>query len=74
MTARDRIRWGILGTANIALKAFIPGAIASRNGVVTAIASRDMARAAKAAATLGIPRALWLLRGAAGGSGSRRHL
>ncbi|HWE64422.1 MAG TPA: Gfo/Idh/MocA family oxidoreductase, partial [Chloroflexota bacterium] len=53
----DRIRWGILSTANIGLKAFIPGVAASRNGVVAAIASRDSSRAQEAAARLGIPRA-----------------
>jgi predicted dehydrogenase len=53
----DRIRWGILSTANIGLNRFIPGAAASSNGVVAAIASRDSARAQAAAARLGIPRA-----------------
>lgn len=52
----ERIRWGILSTANIGVKRFIPGANASRNGVVTAIASRDRARAREVAARLGIPR------------------
>ena len=51
-----RIRWGILSTANIAVKRFIPGAQASRNGVVAAIASRDGARASEVAARLGIAR------------------
>jgi predicted dehydrogenase len=53
----ERIRWGILSTANIGLKRFIPGAQASDNGVVAAIASRDGARARDTAARLGIPRA-----------------
>jgi predicted dehydrogenase len=52
----ERIRWGILSTANIGVKRFIPGANASRNGVVTAIASRDRTRAHDVAARLGIPR------------------
>ncbi|BDE08029.1 deoxyfructose oxidoreductase [Vulcanimicrobium alpinum] len=52
-----RIRWGVLSTANIGLKRFIPGAAASRNGVVTAIASRDAARARDAATRLGIAHA-----------------
>jgi predicted dehydrogenase len=47
-----------LSTANIGLKCFIPGVIASRNGVVAAIASRDPARAAQAAARFGIPSVL----------------
>jgi predicted dehydrogenase len=53
----ERIRWGILSTANIGLKRFIPGAIASRNGTVLAIASRDAMRAHDAAERLGISRA-----------------
>jgi predicted dehydrogenase len=56
MTRQGRIRWGILSTANIGRKRFIPGAMASRNGEVTAIASRDLERAKQAAASLGIPR------------------
>lgn len=56
MSTSGRIRWGILSTARIGLTRFIPGAAKSRNGVVHAIASRDGARAAAAAAELGIPR------------------
>jgi xylose dehydrogenase (NAD/NADP) len=56
MAGRDRIRWGILSTANIGRKSFIPGAIASSNGAVTAIGSRDLARATQTASSLGIPR------------------
>ncbi len=52
-----QIRWGILSTANIGLKRFIPGAMASHNGSVTAIASRDGARAREAAERLGIATA-----------------
>ena len=52
----ERVRWGILSTANIALKRFIPGAAGSHNGTVTAIASRDGARAKAAAERLGIAR------------------
>jgi len=53
----ERIRWGILSTANIGIKRFIPGAQGSRNGIVEAIASRDGARAREVAARLGIARA-----------------
>ncbi|MGH2391377.1 MAG: Gfo/Idh/MocA family protein [Chloroflexota bacterium] len=56
MTTTSPVRWGILSTARIGLHRFIPGAMASTNGVVSAIASRDRDRAAQAAATLGIPR------------------
>ncbi|MGA8206780.1 MAG: Gfo/Idh/MocA family oxidoreductase [Candidatus Dormiibacterota bacterium] len=52
-----QIRWGILSTANIAVKRFIPGAARSRNGVVAAIASRDLRRARDVAESLAIPRA-----------------
>ena len=55
MTAQ--IRWGILSTANIGVKRFIPGATNSRNGVVTAIASRDLRRAREVADRLAIPTA-----------------
>ncbi len=53
----EKIRWGILSTANIALKRFIPAASRSRNGEVVAIASRDLSRAREVAARLGIPNA-----------------
>jgi xylose dehydrogenase (NAD/NADP) len=53
----DRLRWGVLSTARIGTNRFIPGVQSSRNGVVAAIASRDLARAQQAATRLGIPRA-----------------
>jgi predicted dehydrogenase len=45
----ERVRWGILGTANIAKKRFMPGVAASSNGTLAAIASRDLHRAQEAA-------------------------
>ncbi|MEA2706013.1 MAG: hypothetical protein QOH22_801, partial [Gemmatimonadaceae bacterium] len=51
------VRWGILGTANIALKKVIPGMRRSALANVVAIASRDLAKAQAAADQLGIPRA-----------------
>jgi xylose dehydrogenase (NAD/NADP) len=57
MIATDRVRWGILSTAGIAVHRFIPGVIASNNGEVAAIASRDLARAAAVAEKFGVPRA-----------------
>jgi predicted dehydrogenase len=51
------VRWGILGTANIALKKVIPGMQGSALARVVAIASRDIAKAQAAAKSLGIPRA-----------------
>jgi xylose dehydrogenase (NAD/NADP) len=52
-----RLRWGILSTARIGIKAVIPAIQQSNNGVVAAIASRDAARAEQAAKSLGIARA-----------------
>lgn len=52
-----RVRWGILGCANIARRAFLPALKASRNGSAQAIASRDGARASAWAAEHGIARA-----------------
>ena len=51
------VRWGVLGVANIAVRAVIPAIQAARNGRLAAIASRTPARAQDAAARLGIPRA-----------------
>jgi predicted dehydrogenase len=54
---RSKIRGGILGTANIAIKRFVPGVRASNNGVVAAIAARERSRAEAIATQLEIPRA-----------------
>lgn len=54
---KDRVRWGILGAANIARKRFIPGVAATSNGIVAALGSRDEARAREVAGALHIPRA-----------------
>jgi predicted dehydrogenase len=51
------VRWGILGTANIALKKVIPAMQRSRRCRIVAIASRDEHKAQAAAHSLGIPRA-----------------
>jgi predicted dehydrogenase len=53
----DRVRWGILSTADIALTKVIPGFRRSPRSEVMAIASREGARATAAAEQLGIPRA-----------------
>lgn len=52
----NKVKWGILSTANIGIKRVIPAIIAGRRGVVTAIASRDPHRAARVAADFGIAR------------------
>ena len=53
----DRVRWGVLGVAKIATEKVIPAMQRSENASVVAIASRDGAKAQRAAAHLGIPKA-----------------
>ena len=53
----DKVRWGVLSTAKIGRQKVIPATQRSQFGVVTAIASRDLARAKSAAAELGIEKA-----------------
>ena len=48
------LRWGILGTASIAIRRVIPALHASSRGAAVAIASRDAARAGRVAADSGI--------------------
>jgi predicted dehydrogenase len=52
-----KLRWGVLSTANIGLKKVIPAMQEGENITVTAIASRDIAKAKQAAEALGIPTA-----------------
>lgn len=52
-----KVRWGVLGVANIAVKQVIPAMQQGRWSEVTAIASRDLAKASQAAQSLGIPKA-----------------
>lgn len=53
----EQIRWGILSTANIGRARVIPAIHESDNGVVSAVASRDLARAQEFAQTNNIPTA-----------------
>lgn len=53
--AKQKLRWGILGCANIAKGAVIPGIQQSQSGEVVAIASRDEQKARDTAEKLGIP-------------------
>jgi predicted dehydrogenase len=53
----EQLRWGVLGTARIALQHVVPAMQAGRYCQVEAIASRDLARAEEAARWRGIPRA-----------------
>ncbi len=52
-----KLRWGVLSTANIGLKKVIPAMQQGENTTVTAIASRNLAKARQAAAELSIPTA-----------------
>jgi len=52
-----KVRWGVISTANIGVKKVIPAMQRGVYSSVTAIASRDQARADAAAGALGIPRA-----------------
>jgi predicted dehydrogenase len=52
----EKIRWGVIGAANIAVKKVIPAMQLGNHSRVTAIASRDLAKAQRAAETLGIPK------------------
>ena len=52
-----KVRWGVLGAANIALVKVIPAMQRGTWSEITAIASRDPAKAQEAARALGIPKA-----------------
>jgi predicted dehydrogenase len=55
MSASGQVRWGIIGTANIARAQFLPG-LRQAGGIAAAVASRDAARAAQYASDNGIER------------------
>jgi predicted dehydrogenase len=52
----NKVRWGVLGAANIAVKKVIPGMQKGQWSEISAIASRDRRKAEEAARTLGIPK------------------
>src|ERR1700751_5329769 len=52
-----KLRWGVLSTASIGLRKVIPAMQLGRYTTVTAIASRDLAKAKAAAVDLGIDSA-----------------
>lgn len=52
-----KVRWGVLGAAEIALKKVIPAMQRGACAEIAAIASRDLAKAQQAARELGIPKA-----------------
>lgn len=53
----SKVRWGVLGVANIAMKKVIPAMQLGERCKIAAIASRDLERAERAAAQLHIPKA-----------------
>ncbi|WP_127588494.1 Gfo/Idh/MocA family protein [Paenibacillus koleovorans] len=57
MNQTNKLRWGIVGCAGIAIRSVIPGIQNSSTGVVSAIASRDLEKSKKTADQLGIPTA-----------------
>lgn len=52
----EQVRWGMLGTASIARRRFLPALQKSTKSVGLAIASRDLARAQEFASEFAIPR------------------
>lgn len=54
---KEKIRWGVLSTARIGREKVIPGIQHSSNGVVAAIASRNLEHAKTTAKQLGIEKA-----------------
>ena len=57
MAASGQVRWGIVGTANIARAQFLPG-LRAAGGVAAAVAGREQARAEKFASDNGVARAV----------------
>jgi predicted dehydrogenase len=57
MTPVNGVRWGIIGTANIARGAFLP-ALRAAGGIPAAVAGRDLARAEQYAQANGVQRAV----------------
>src|ERR1700687_5878420 len=57
MLAPNKVRWGVLGVAKIAVTKVIPGMQKGEWSEIAAIASRDRRKAEQAARTLGIPKA-----------------
>ncbi len=56
MSATAQVRWGILGTARIALRSVLPAFRAAPHATAVAIAARDVRRAHEAATQFGIER------------------
>jgi predicted dehydrogenase len=57
MSMRKKVRWGVLGVANIATKKVIPAMQRGERSEIAGIASRNLERARQAAGELGIAKA-----------------
>jgi predicted dehydrogenase len=57
MAKQGKVKWGVLGTASIALRKVIPGMQAGQHSEVVAIASRHLEKGRTAAEKLGIAKA-----------------
>lgn len=55
--SEKKVRWGVLGCAGIAKRAVIPGIQQSQTGIVAAVASRGIDKAAETAEQFGIEKA-----------------
>ncbi|HNP70306.1 MAG TPA: Gfo/Idh/MocA family oxidoreductase [Kouleothrix sp.] len=55
--SEQKVRWGVISTANIGRRAILPAIRRSHNGVLVAVGSRDLAKARAFAHELDIPRA-----------------
>lgn len=53
----EKVRWGVLGAANIAIKKVVPAMQRGERSEVSAIASRDLEKARQAAELLGVQKA-----------------
>jgi predicted dehydrogenase len=53
----NKLRWGVISTARIGIQKVIPALQGGKHSTVTAIASRDLAKAQAAAKALGLPKA-----------------
>jgi predicted dehydrogenase len=57
VSVRNKVRWGVLGAAKIAIERVIPAMQRGRWSEVAGLASRDLERARRVAHELGVPKA-----------------
>jgi predicted dehydrogenase len=53
----DKVRWGVISTANIGIQRVLPGMLQSEICEIAAMSSRELSKAREAADSLGIPKA-----------------